>query len=146
MQNRKPLTDKLDTLTEIKSQLNEWLGKKDEYFAALDGRLSSVEADIEQLEQYSIKTNLLLFGIPESETGENTTGKLLSIVNETTGVTPPIVNADVVTSHRLRRRMPGPDAQTRTRPVIVKFAKTHVRDVVIRARRRMYRRCTSTKT
>ena len=30
-----------------------------------------------------------------------------------------------------------PDAQTRSRPVIVKFATTHVRDVVIRARRRL---------
>ena len=33
--------------------------------------------------------------------------------------------------------MPGADAQIRPRPVIVKFATTHVRDVVIRARRRL---------
>ena len=33
--------------------------------------------------------------------------------------------------------MLGVDAQTRPRPVIVKFATTHVRDVVIRARRRL---------
>ena len=59
------------------------------------------------------------------------------IVNETMGVTPPIVSADVVTSHRLGRRVPGADIQTRPRPVIVKFATAHVRDVVIRARRRL---------
>ena len=53
------------------------------------------------------------------------------------GVTPPIVNADVVTNHRLGRRVPGADAQTRPRPVIIKFATAHVRDVVIRARRRL---------
>ena len=53
------------------------------------------------------------------------------------GVTPPIVSADVVTSHRLERRLPGADAYTRPRPVIVKFATAHVRDVVIRARRRL---------
>ena len=41
------------------------------------------------------------------------------------GVTPPIVNADVVTSHRLGRRI---------------AATTHVRDVVIRARRRLRER------
>ena len=49
----------------------------------------------------------------------------------------PIVSADVVTSHRLGRRVPGADIQTRPRPVIVKFATAHVRDVVIRARRRL---------
>ena len=31
-------------------------------------------------------------------------------------------SADVVTSHRLGRRIPDADAQTRPRPVIVKFA------------------------
>ena len=33
--------------------------------------------------------------------------------------------------------MPGADVQTRPRPVIVKFATAHARDVVIRARRRL---------
>ena len=33
--------------------------------------------------------------------------------------------------------MPGADAQTHPRPVIVKFVTTHVRNVVIRARRRL---------
>ena len=47
------------------------------------------------------------------------------------------MSADVVTSHRLGRRVPGADIQTRPRPVIVKFATAHVRDVVIRARRRL---------
>ena len=53
------------------------------------------------------------------------------------GVTPPIVNAGVVTSHRLEWRVPGADAQTRPRPVIIKFATAHMRDVVIHARRRL---------
>ena len=39
--------------------------------------------------------------------------------------------------HRLGRRVPGADIQTRPWPVIVKFATAHVRDVVIRARRRL---------
>ena len=93
------------------SQLNERLGKKDEYIVALEVRLSSVEADLDQLKQYSRRTNLPFFRIPESEKGEDTTGKLLSIVNETIGVTPPIVSADIVTSNWLGRRMPGADAQ-----------------------------------
>ena len=135
--NPKVLTDKLDTLTKKISQLNERLEKKDKYIAALKARLSSCEAGLDQLEQYSRRTNLRFFGIPDAQTGENTTGKLLSIVNETMGVTPPIVSADVVTSHRLGRRVPGADIQTRLRPVIVKFATAHVRDVVIRARHRL---------
>ena len=111
--------------------------KKDKYIAALEARLASCEADLDQLEQYSRRTNLRFFGIPESETGEDTTGKLLSIVNETMGVTPPIVSADVVTSHRLGRRVPGADEQTRPRQVIVKFATAHMRDVVMRPKCRL---------
>ena len=114
------------------SLTNGW--KKDQYIAALEARLSSCESDLDQLEQYSRRTNLRFFGVPESEKGEVTTSKLLTIVNETMGVTPPIVNADVVTSHRPGRRMPCADVRTRPRPVIIKFATAHVRDVVIRAR------------
>ena len=135
--NTKVVTDKLDTLTETISQLKERLAKTDEYIVALEVRLSSVEADLDQLEQYSLRTNLRFFPIPESEKGEDTTGKLLSVVNITMGVTPPIVSANVVTNHRLGRRIPGADAQTRPRRVIVKFATAHVRDMVIRARRRL---------
>ena len=131
------LTDKLDLLTETIAKLNDRLDKKDIYIAALEARLSLVEDSLDQLEQYSRRSNLRFFGIPESDGGEDTTGKLLAIVNETMGVTPPIVSADVVTSHRLGRRLPGADAHARPRPVIVKFATTHVRDVVIRARRRL---------
>jgi len=116
MLNPQALTDKLDMLSETISQLNERLEKKDQYIAALEARLSSCEAD--QLEQYSRRTNLRILTVPESEKGEDTTSKLLTIINETMGVTPPIVNADVVTSHRLGRRMPGADTQTRQRPVM----------------------------
>ena len=62
--NPKALTDKLDTLTEQISQLNERLEKKVSCIAALEARLSSCEADLDQLEQYSRRTNLRFFGIP----------------------------------------------------------------------------------
>ena len=45
--NPKALNDKLDTLTEQISQLNERLEKKDKYIAALEARLSSCEADLD---------------------------------------------------------------------------------------------------
>ena len=132
MFNPQILTDKLESLTDTITKLNDRLDKKDVYIADLGARLSSVEANLDVLEQYSRRSNLRFFGIPESDGGEETTGKLLSIVNDTMGVTPP-----VVTSHRLGRRLAGVDVHTRPRPVIVKFATTHVRDVVIRARRRL---------
>ena len=61
--NPKALTDKLDTLSEKISQLNE------RYIAALEARLSTCEADLDQLEQYSRRTNLRFFEVPESEKG-----------------------------------------------------------------------------
>ena len=133
----KTLTDKLDSLAETITKLNDRLDKKDVCIADLEARLSSVQANLDVLEQYSRRSNLRFFGIPESNGGEDTTGKLLSIVNDTMGVTTSIMSAGVVTSHRLGRRLPGVDAHTRPQPVIVKFATTHVRDVVIRAKRRL---------
>ena len=62
----KLLTDQLDSLTEKNFMLNERLDKKDEYIAALEARLSLVEADLDQLEQYSRRSNLQFFGIPAS--------------------------------------------------------------------------------
>ena len=108
--NSKTLTDTLDSLAETIAKLNDRLDKKYVYIADLEARLSSVVADLDLLEQYSRRSNLRFFGIPESDGREDTTGKLLSIVNDTMGVTPPIVNADVVTSHRLGRRLPAADA------------------------------------
>ena len=67
--NPQALTDKLDTLSENISQLNERLEKKDQYIAALEARLSSCETYLDQLEQYSRRTNLRFFGVPESEKG-----------------------------------------------------------------------------
>ena len=96
MFNPKTLTDKLDSLTETVTKLNDRLDKKDVYIAYLEAILSTVEADLDLLEQYSRRSNLRFFGIPKWGEGEDTTRKLLAIVNETMAVTPPIVSADVV--------------------------------------------------
>ena len=74
---------------------------------------------------------------PESETGENTTGKRDSHCERDNESHTSHCERRVVTSHRLGRRMPGADIQTRPRSVIVNFITAHVRDVVIRARRRL---------
>ena len=55
--NPKVQTDKWDTLSEKISQLNECFERKDEYIATLEVRLSSMEAGLNQLEQYSGRNN-----------------------------------------------------------------------------------------
>ena len=83
MFNPQILTDKLESLMDTITKLNDRLDKKDVYIADLGARLSSVKANLDVLEQYSRRSNLRFFGIPESDGGEETTGKLLSIVNDT---------------------------------------------------------------
>ena len=127
------LTDKIDNLTAKISHLNDRLDKRNQYIMTLEKRLEAVEANYDRLEQYSRRSNFRFHGIKESD-NDDTTAKVMAIVNDTVAITYDTVNSDIDTSHRL---WPKPASGERPKPVIVRFTCERLRDVVPRARRRV---------
>ena len=129
------LSEKLDKLTLTIADLTSQLETKEKKNTALEERVERLEGECDRVEQYSRRGNLRFSGIPESGEGEDTTAKVVKIINTKMAFTPPPVSQeDIIVSHRLSKRS---DTGDRHRVVIVRFSKVTVRDGVIRARRRL---------
>ena len=110
------LADKSDGLTTKLSTLTDRLEKRDAHSNELEKRLTTVVTNYDQVEHYSRRSNLRFHGIDETE-NDDTTTKVIAIVNDTMKVAPPIDIGDIVTSHRLG---PKPSTGGRPRPVIIR--------------------------
>ena len=86
------------------------------------------------MEQYSRRGNLIFSGIPETGEGEDTTAKVVDIINTKMAFTPLSASGRFFFSHRQGNRS---DTGNRRRVVIVRFSNATVRDGVIRARSRL---------
>ena len=87
------LTAKVDHLT---TQLNI----RDARIDGLEKRLAKLEIDSESQEQYTTRTNIRIQGMTEQ--GDDTTDdKVLFLINNTMGLTPPLALTDIERSHRL---------------------------------------------
>ena len=98
--------------------------------------MERLEGECDRVEQYSRRGNLRFSGIPETGEGEDTTAKVVEIINTKMAFTPPppSVSGGHYCCHRLGKRS---DTGDRRRVVIVRFSKVTVRDGVIRARSRL---------
>ena len=128
------LSDKLDTLTQTIAGLTSQLEGKECRITVLEEQVELLQSECDKLEQYSRRCNLRIHVIPETGDGEDTTLKVLELVNAKMAVTPPVAKEDIVVSHRLGKQR---DTGDRPRAVIVVFSKITVRNDVIRARRRL---------
>ena len=126
------LSNKLDTLTLTIAGLTSQLENKERRITVLEDQVELLQRECDNLQQYFRRCNLRFHGIPETGEGEDTTLKVLELINSKMAVTPPVAKEDIVVSHRL-----GKQSDTRPRAVIVVFNKITVRNDVIRARRRL---------
>ena len=115
--------------------LTKQLTHKDEQLDILEKRIQTLEEEVDCQEQYSRRPNLRIQGIPE-ETNGTTEQKVLLLINETMGFTPPLALTDVERAHRI-----GPpkdkEGRPRKRPIIVRFRAERLRDSVFRARSKL---------
>ena len=129
------LYEKIDSFTDRVTSLTIDLAAKEAKIEALTTRVESLEAEADRQEQYSRRPNLRFQGVPESTEG-STDQKIIRLVNECMGLSPPLAVSDIERSHRL-----GPpkdrDGRDRTRPVIVRFRSERLRDTVYRARTKL---------
>lgn len=109
-------TDVANTVGELESALNIQRAVTDalsENKEKLETRVSQLEKDLEEAQQYSRRTNVLIHGVKE-ESGEDTDRIAHDLFTEQMGV--PIVDRDITRSHRLGRRAEGTE-----RPIIVRL-------------------------
>ncbi len=119
------LTVKVDHFT---TQLNI----RDARIDGLEKRLAKLEIDSDSQEQYTRRPNIIIQGM--SEQGDGTTDdKVLFLINNTMGLTPPLVLTDIERSHRLGPKTDR-EGRPRTQATIVRFRTERIRDTVFRAR------------
>lgn len=87
-----------------------------DYNSKLEAFTKAVDSRIENLEQYSRRNSLLIYGIPEN-THENTDELVTKLAHDKLSIT--ISAQSICRSHRLGRRIN--DNGTRPRPILVKF-------------------------
>ena len=114
--------------------LTDCIKHRDETTKKLEGKVAKLEFEADKVEQYSRRANLRFSGLPETES-ENTTDKLLELINNEMCPDTPVHKEQVERSHRLGPKMDKNGKPRHThRAIIVRFASEKVRDDVYRAR------------
>ena len=124
------LMEKINEMDRNINTITARLEAKDTKIAELETKLTALETSVDDMEQYTRRSNLVFSGFAESARGEDTDAKIMALVNDEMDLAPPLQPADIARSHRLGA--PRPDG--RNRPIIVRFRSDRVRDTVYRAR------------
>ena len=124
------LHDKIDSLTVLVTNLTTQLENKEQRITELEKTVALLEVSIDDQQQYSRRANLRFTGIEENA-GEDTTKKVLQILNETMQLEPPISLDQIERNHSLGRVTLD---QRRPRTLIVRFRSERSRDTVYKAR------------
>ena len=93
----------------------------------LEQQVNSLETDLDSLEQYFGRTNLQFQVIPDTANGVDIQAKIMDIVNNPIGLTPPLETNEIVRCHRMGRT-------PNKRSILVKFHSELRRDAIIRMR------------
>ena len=113
------LANKNDLTNAKLTKLSAQLAERDEHIAELDKKVSTLEFELDELQQYTRRPNLRIQGIEEDFRGEDLERKVLAVINSHMKVDPPVERKDIERCHRLGRV----DAQkNQPRTSIVRFA------------------------
>ena len=122
----KELLAVISSLTAKVDHLTSQLALKDARIDGLEQRLAKLEIDSDSQEQSSRRPNFRIQGLPEQGDG-TTDDKVLFVINDTVGLTPPLVLTDIERSHRLGPKTDR-EGRPRTRVTIIRFRSERVRD------------------
>ena len=94
-----------------------------------------MELEADKVEQYFRRSNLRFSGLPETtgESTENTTEKILDIINKNMCADMPVRRDQIERSHHLGPKL-DKNGKPRQRAIIIRFVSEKVRDDVYRAR------------
>ena len=95
---------------------------KDAKIDSLEKRVSDLELQIEDIEQYGRQNSLRISGIQETAS-EDVKEKVSELINDTLQVTPNVMDQHIDRVHRVGKRGTG-----KTRAILVKFCSYETRD------------------
>lgn len=129
-------SDLKEEIEKLKSE-NDRLKTKNEEIADLltqrEQRILVNEKEINELEQYTRRNSLRIYGISDNDKNENSrtsANRAVSMIKDKLEV--PITIADVDIAHRL-----GQFRTDGNRPIIIKFISRELKDTVLRHRRKL---------
>lgn len=119
----------------VKNSLETIINKLEEKVTAVDTRMDVVEkeneylrAAMDNLEQYSRRNNLRLYGLPESDAGLGVDEVVLKLCKEKMGLN--IRSEAIDRAHRLGQQRGG-----KPRPIIIKFVDYKTREMLFKNRK-----------
>lgn len=129
-------SDLKEEIEKLKSE-NDRLKTKNEQIsdtlAQREQKLQVNEKEINELEQYTRRNSLRIYGIHDNDRNENarmSANKAIAMIKDKLEV--PVTIADVDIAHRL-----GQFREDGNRPIIIKFVSREMKDTVLRHRRKL---------
>ena len=117
---RQIISDKIDDLSSKIELMTEQLAKKENRICVLEIKVSQLEVDVDNLQQYSKRPNLRIYGVTDMHDGEDTDSKVITLINRDLKLNPPIKQTDIERSHRLGPAV-NKHGKQNNRPIIVRF-------------------------
>ena len=96
------LSNKIDLTNAKLTQMSAQLAGRDVHIAELEKKVSTLELELDELQQYSRRPNLRLQGIEDDARG-GLERKLLAVINGEMKLDPPVERNDIERCHRLGR-------------------------------------------
>ena len=115
------INEKFKEYEEERKADKEIIKKLQQNLSSMSKRLDDMDKQLDKQEQYSRRNCILIHGIPENK-GEDTDKEILKVIND--DIDENVSITDIDRSHRIGMFIQG---NRNPRPVIVKFARYHVR-------------------
>ena len=112
-------------------KLEEKVNAKESEINNLRTHNDKLEVRIDELEQYSRRSSIRVYGLPEESPG-TTDDKLIALCNDHLNLRPPLELEEIEVSHRV-----GPSVDDKPRPVIVKFVSRRSKARVMTQKRHL---------
>ena len=125
------ISDLNKSLQKEVSDLREIVKRKDSEIISIKTQMKSMELKLDEHEQYSRRNTLRMSGVPESPE-EDTTAKVINILNKKLNLSPPISIDSIDRLHRV-----GKPGGSHPRHILVKFSTYRARQHVYSQKKKL---------
>ena len=133
------LHKQIEALERNKAQLETTNGQLNEKINQLQGKTDALAVSVDDLDQYSRNSNLLVHGVPSISTGQQEVGlarHVVQLLNTHMGTS--LVETDLVAVHRLARHgATAPTLTQKPQPILIQFGSKNNRNSTLASRKHL---------